>query len=202
MMDIRVKELDLPGVKLISPDIFSDHRGFFYESYSKRRFAQHGIDLDFVQDNHSRSARGVVRGLHYQGPAGAQWRLVRCTIGEIFDVVVDLDLGSATFGRWTGVHLTAENKDQLLIPPAFAHGFTVLSEVAEVQYKCTGFHNGAAERALAWDDPQVGIQWPTTGELVISAKDAAAPSFAAYRDNPDFPAGWTQESARSEENAR
>ena len=187
-LDIRIKDLDLPGVRLISPDIFADHRGFFYESYSERRFASHGIELDFVQDNHSRSVRNVVRGLHYQSPEAPQWRLVRCTLGEIYDVVVDILVGSPTFGRWTGVRLSAENKDQLLVPPHCAHGFAVLSEVAEVQYKCSGFHDSGAERALAWNDPEIGIDWPLAGEPVVSAKDSSARSFADYRATPDFPA--------------
>ncbi len=189
-MDIRIKHAELEGVLLIEPDYFSDHRGFFYESYSKARFSQHGIDLDFVQDNHSRSTRGVVRGLHYQGPEGAQWRLVRCTVGEIFDVIVDLRVGSPTLGRWAGFNLSAENKHQLLIPPPFAHGFCVLSDVAEVQYKCTGFHNAGAERALAYDDLELGIDWPLPQPALVSSKDAAAPSWPDYLAQPDFPGGW------------
>jgi len=189
-MDMTVSATEIPDVRVIDPEVFGDHRGFFYESYSARRFAAHGIELGFVQDNHSRSGRGVVRGLHYQGPGGAQWRLVRCTVGEIFDVVVDLRIGSPTLGRWVGVRLSAENRRQLLIPPPFAHGFTVLSEVAEVQYKCSGLHSPADERALAWDDADLGIAWPLAGEPVLSAKDAAAPSFKSYLEEPDFPAGW------------
>ncbi|HTZ45180.1 MAG TPA: dTDP-4-dehydrorhamnose 3,5-epimerase [Jatrophihabitans sp.] len=189
-MKVTVTEEDLPGVRTIDPSIFTDDRGFFYENYSSRTLAEHGIDLVFVQDNHSRSRANVIRGLHYQGPAGAQWRLVRCTVGEIFDVIVDLDLGSPTFGQWRGYRLSAENKRQLLIPPAYAHGFAVLSEVAEVQYKCSNWHNAQAERALAFDDPYLGIEWPLAGPPVTSAKDAAAPSFKDYQANPDFPAGW------------
>jgi dTDP-4-dehydrorhamnose 3,5-epimerase len=133
--------------------------------------------------------------LHYQGPGGPQWRLVRCTVGEIFDVVVDLRIGSPTLGHWVGVRLSADNRRQLLIPPPFAHGFAVLSEVAEVQYKCTGLHSAADERALAWDDPDVGIEWPLTGAPVLSAKDGAAPSFKSYLEDPDFPAGWERTTA-------
>lgn len=191
-MKIVATNLDLPGVRLLEPEAFVDDRGFFFESYSQRTFAELGIDLTFVQDNHSRSKAGVVRGLHYQGPAGAQWRLVRCTVGEIYDVVVDLQVGSPTFGRWIGVRLSAENKAQLLVPPAFAHGFAVVSDVAEVQYKCTGLHHPAAERALAHDDPDLAIAWPVD-EPLTSAKDAAAPSFRAYQDDPDFFAGWDAE---------
>jgi dTDP-4-dehydrorhamnose 3,5-epimerase len=189
-VEIRISETALDGVRVVAPDVFSDHRGFFYESYSKRRFAEHGIDLDFVQDNHSRSVRGVVRGLHYQGPAGGQWRLVRCSVGAILDVVVDLRMGSPTLGRWLGVELSSENRHQLLIPPAFAHGFVALSEQAEVQYKCSGFHNPVAERALAWYDPDLAIDWPLPGDPIVSTKDAAAPSFQAYLAAPDFPVGW------------
>lgn len=188
-MRITATDEKLPGVRVLDYEVFEDQRGFFYETYSQRKFAELGIDLTFVQDNHSRSAGGVIRGLHYQGPAGAQWRLVRCPVGEIYDVVVDLQVGSATFGSWIGVHLSAENRRQLLIPPAYAHGFAVVSEVAEVQYKCTGLHNPEAERALAYDDPDIGIAWPVMFPTT-SAKDAAAPSFAAYRANPDFPDGW------------
>jgi len=190
-MQVTVTEEDLPGVKTIDPSVFTDDRGFFYETYSSRTLAEHGIELSFVQDNHSRSRANVVRGLHYQGPAGAQWRLVRCTVGEIFDVIVDLDLGSPSFGQWRGYRLSAENKRQLLIPPAYAHGFAVLSDSAEVQYKCSNWHNAGAERALAYDDPELAIEWPLAGAPITSAKDAAAPSLAAYRAKPDFPAGWS-----------
>jgi dTDP-4-dehydrorhamnose 3,5-epimerase len=194
-VNITIIPTDLDGVRLIEGDVFTDHRGFFYESYSSRRFAQHGIDLTFVQDNHSRSVTNVVRGLHYQGPAGAQWRLVRCTVGEIFDVVVDLRVGSSTFGKWIGVRLSAQNKHQLLIPPPFAHGFAVVSGPAEVQYKCSGLHNAAAERALSWRDADLGIDWPLDGDPIVSAKDSQAPTLADYLANPDFPEGWDRSSA-------
>jgi len=190
MMEISVNPTALPGVVTIDPTAFRDHRGFFYESYSKRRFAEHGIDLDFVQDNHSRSARGVVRGLHYQAPAGAQWRLVRCTVGRILDVVVDLRVGLQTFGTWIAVELSADNQRQLLIPPPFAHGFMSLADDSEVQYKCTSFHNSAAERALLWNDPDIGVSWPTDDSPILSGKDEVAPSFQHYQQNPDFPVGW------------
>ena len=191
----------IDGPLLIQPDVFSDDRGFFYESYSGRTFADHGLDLSFVQDNHSRSRQGVVRGLHYQGPLGAQWRLVRCTVGEIFDVIVDLRIGSPTLGRWVGVRLSSANRHQLLIPPPFAHGFCVLSDTAEVQYKCTGYHNPAAERALAWDDPDLDIDWPLPEEPVLSVKDANAPSFAGYLQHPDFTDGWDAGTAQKLETA-
>jgi dTDP-4-dehydrorhamnose 3,5-epimerase len=189
-MELTVEPTELDGVQILTPGVFTDHRGFFYETYSQRTFADNGIDLVFVQDNHSRSAANVVRGLHYQAPEGAQWRLVRCPVGEIYDVVVDLRVGSPTFGRWAGFHLSAENKRQLLFPPPFAHGFAVLSDVAEVQYKCTGLHNPSAERAMAWNDPDVDIRWPLVGAPVVSDKDAAGPSFKQYVERPDFPQGW------------
>lgn len=189
-MKVTVTEEDLPGVKVLDLETFTDERGFFYENYSSRRLAEQGIDLTFVQDNHSRSKANVIRGLHYQGPAGAQWRLVRCTVGEIYDVIVDLQIGSPTLGKWRGYHLTADNKRQLLIPPAYAHGFAVLSEVAEVQYKCSGLHNPAAERALAYNDPDLAIRWPVQGSEITSAKDATAPSFAQYLADPDFGPDW------------
>jgi dTDP-4-dehydrorhamnose 3,5-epimerase len=189
-MNITVMPTELDGVLLIEPSIFTDERGFFYESYSARRFAENGIDLTFVQDNHSRSRTNVVRGLHYQAPGGAQWRLVRCTVGEIYDVVVDLRVGSPTFGKWIGVRLSAENKHQLLIPPPFAHGFAVVSGPAEVQYKCSGLHDSEAERALSWRDADLGIGWPLDGPPIVSTKDSQAPTFADYLADPDFPEGW------------
>src|SRR5436190_530358 len=136
-MNIRVVPTEIAGVMRIEPEFFEDERGFFFESYSKRNFGKNDLDLDFVQDNHSRSARGVLRGFHYQDTRAPQWRLVRCTVGEIFDVVVDLRPSSPSYGKWAGFHLSAANKHQLLIPPEFAHGFCVLSDSAEVQYKCT-----------------------------------------------------------------
>lgn len=189
-MKITMSDAGLGGVKILDYEAFTDERGFFFESYSQRKFAELGLDLTFVQDNHSRSVGGVIRGLHYQAPEGAQWRLVRCTVGEIFDVAVDIDAGSPTFGKWVGVRLSAENRRQLLLPPSYAHGFDALSDVVEVQYKCTGLHNPAAERALAYNDAEIGIEWPVTGTPIVSAKDAGARSFADYRANPDFPAGW------------
>jgi dTDP-4-dehydrorhamnose 3,5-epimerase len=185
-----VTPADLPGVRVLDLEAFEDDRGFFYESYSQRTFADLGIDLRFVQDNHSRSRRGVVRGLHYQAPSSEQWRLVRCPVGEIFDVVVDIGVGSPTFGRWTGVVLSAANRRQLLVPPSFAHGFAVTSEVAEVQYKCTQLHDGQAERALRYDDPRLAIAWPVD-RPITSAKDASAPTFEDYLAAPDFGPGWS-----------
>lgn len=185
-MSIRVVPTEIAGVRRIEPESFEDARGFFFESYSRRRFAEHGLDFDFVQDNHSRSARGVLRGFHYQDASAPQWRLVRCSVGEIWDVVVDLRPSSATYGKWLGVHLSAANKHQLLIPPEFAHGFCVLSDICEVQYKCTNYHTPEAEKTLAWNDPEVGVQWPVTNPT-LSVRDAErGESFAQYRANPYF----------------
>jgi len=185
-MNIRVVPTEIAGVRRIEPESFEDARGFFFESYSRRRFAEHGLDFEFVQDNHSRSARGVLRGFHYQDTSAPQWRLVRCTVGEIWDVVVDLRPSSATYGNWLGVHLSAANKHQLLIPPEFAHGFCVLSELAEGQYKCSNFHPPTAEQTLAWNDPDVAVKWPVATPQ-LSARDAArGMSFAQYRSQPIF----------------
>lgn len=165
---------DIPDVVIVEPRKFGDHRGFFYESYSQRVFAEHGIHANFVQDNHSRSAQGVLRGLHYQiwQPQG---KLVRVTAGEVFDVAVDVRKGSATFGRWIGVRLSAENARMLWVPAGFAHGFYVMSpEGAEFQYKCTDYYAPEHERALIWNDPAVGIEWPLVEgrEPALSGKDA------------------------------
>ena len=187
-MDIRIEETDLEGVAVLHPEAFEDERGFFFESYSSRTLARHGIDLSFVQDNHSRSARNVVRGLHFQDASAPQHRLVRCTVGVIWDVVVDIRVGSPTFGQWFGTELSADNRRQLLIGPAFAHGFAVLSDVAEVQYKCTGLHNAAAEGSLRWDDPTVAIDWPVD-EPILSARDRSAPGLDVYLQDPAFTAG-------------
>jgi len=168
----------LPGVLILEPKVFGDDRGFFYESYNERRFAElTGAQTAFVQDNHSKSARGVLRGLHYQ-IRQTQGKLVRVVAGEVFDVAVDLRRASATFGRWTGVVLSAENRRQLWVPAGFAHGFVVTSESAEFLYKTTDYWAPEHERAVRWDDPAIGIDWPLAGAPVLSAKDAAAPLLA------------------------
>ncbi|WP_445396751.1 dTDP-4-dehydrorhamnose 3,5-epimerase [Zobellella sp. An-6] len=168
----------IPDVLILEPRVFGDERGFFYESLNQRRFEQ-AIDrsLTFVQDNHSRSARGVLRGLHYQVEQ-PQGKLVRCTLGEVFDVAVDIRRGSPTFGHWVGVHLSADNKRQLWIPEGFAHGFVVLSEVAEFLYKTTDYYAPEHERAIRWDDPTLGIEWPLPLAPLLSEKDKKAPLFA------------------------
>jgi dTDP-4-dehydrorhamnose 3,5-epimerase len=156
---------------IIEPRVFGDDRGFFLESWNQRSFAQLGLDLQFVQDNHSRSARGVLRGLHYQQP-NPQGKLVRVVAGRAWDVAVDLRAGSPTFGRWVGVELSAENKRMFWVPPGFAHGFVSLEDGTDFLYKCTAFYDPANEHSLMWDDPAIGIDWPLEGiEPQLSAKD-------------------------------
>ena len=167
---------DLPGVILIDPKVFEDERGYFLETFHRQRFAAAGIDVDFVQDNHSHSRRGVLRGLHFQ-LQHPQGKLVRAVQGEIFDVAVDLRRSSSTFGRWCGLHLSGESKRQLYIPPGFAHGFCVLSESADVIYKCTDIYRPDDEHTLFWNDPRIGISWPVADPLV-SAKDQRGLPFA------------------------
>lgn len=169
---MHVHETNLAEVKLLAPRVFADSRGFFLESYNQRTFAELGIRESFVQDNHSRSERGVLRGLHYQ-LVQPQGKLVRTVRGEIFDVAVDLRRSSPTFGRWTGHVLNEENKQMLWIPAGFGHGFLVLSAVAEVLYKATDFYAPQGERSVLWNDPQIGIAWPDAGTPTLSAKDAA-----------------------------
>ena len=179
--------IHLNGPLLLSPQVHGDERGFFFESWNQRRWqnvlASHGQKAhDFVQDNHSRSSCGVLRGLHYQLPPHPQGKLVRCVVGEIFDVAVDLRRSSATYGQWVGAHLSAENHQQLWIPVGFAHGFLTLSESAEVLYKATDFWSRNCERAIRWDDPRLGIAWPVVHDVdgdqipaSLSQKDAVAP---------------------------
>ena len=184
-MDITVTRCRLEGVLLVDTDFFRDERGFFIENYHRRRFQEHGLTEDFVQDNHSRSSKDVLRGMHYQDMTAPMGKLVRCTAGAILDVAVDLRVGSPTFGEWISEELTEENMRQLYCPPGFAHGFLTLSESADVQYKCTGFYTPSAEGSVAWNDPEVGVRWPT-GSPQLSNKDAAAPSLADYRRDPAF----------------
>jgi len=168
----------LPGVLLLEPRVFADARGFFFESHNDRVFAAAtGVSEHFVQDNHSRSTRNVLRGLHYQ-IRQPQGKLIRATVGEIFDVVVDLRKSSAAFGQWHASALSAENKRMLWIPAGFAHGFLVVSEYAEIQYKTTDYWAPEHERSLLWNDPQLRISWPLDGEPILSAKDAQGQPFA------------------------
>ena len=167
----------IPSILILEPHVFGDQRGFFFESYNERVFREAvGREVNFVQDNHSRSARGVLRGLHYQ-VRQPQGKLVRCTLGEIFDVAVDIRRSSPSFGQWASARLSAENKRQLWIPEGFAHGFVVLSENAEVLYKSSDFYAPEHERSILWNDPDLKIDWPYDGEPLLSAKDAAAPLF-------------------------
>jgi len=170
MEPIKKIPTSLPDVFVLEPRVFGDERGFFLESYSERVFAGLGIRDRFVQDNHSRSAQNVLRGLHYQIQQ-AQGKLVRVVEGEILDVAVDLRRGSKAFGKWEGVHLSGENKRMLWIPPGFAHGFRVISPWAHVLYKATDYYAPEHERTLAWDDPDLNIAWELTGEPIVSAKD-------------------------------
>ena len=170
----------LPGVLIIEPRVFGDARGFFLESFNQKAFdAAVGHEVRFVQDNHSRSAKGVLRGLHYQLPPHAQGKLVRVTQGAVFDVAVDLRRGSASFGRWVGVALSGDNHRQLWLPPGLAHGFVVTSDSADFLYKTTAYYAPEAERSIRWDDPAIAIAWPALGSApLLSAKDAAAPPLA------------------------
>ena len=169
---MNVIQTALPGVLIIEPKVFGDARGFFLESWNEQVFAQAGLTMKFVQDNHSLSSQGTLRGLHYQ-LQHTQGKLVRVTAGEVFDVAVDMRRGSPTFGKWIGVTLSADNKRMLWVPEGFAHGFYVVSPKAEFLYKCTNFYDPGSERTLAWDDPAVGIQWPLVPgvETLLSAKD-------------------------------
>lgn len=181
---MHVIQSPLPGVLLIEPDVFSDERGFFMETWHAERFRAAGIDLPFLQDNHSRSTRGVLRGLHYQEP-NPQGKLVRCARGSLFDVAVDIRRRSSHFGKWFGCELSEENRQMLWIPPGFAHGFCALSEEADLIYKCTALYDGKSDRSIAWDDPDIGIHWPIASPI-LSPKDAAAPRL---KDAPVLPKG-------------
>jgi len=168
---VRVSSVFIQGILILEPRVFADERGFFFESYNQRIFAEHGIESEFVQDNHSLSRRGTLRGIHYQ-VRNSQTKLVRVVSGEIFDVAVDLRRSSPTFGRWFGLNLSASNKTQIYIPSGFGHGFLALSDVAEVLYKTGDFYAPEHERCIRWDDPDLAIDWPLAGERIISEKDA------------------------------
>lgn len=176
---MKVTLTAIPEVLILEPRVFGDERGFFFESFNQQAFrAATGLEVDFVQDNHSKSARYVLRGLHYQLPPKAQGKLVRVVEGEVFDVAVDLRKGSKTYGKWVGETLSAENKKQMWIPPGFAHGFLTLSDTAEFLYKTTDYYAPEHERCIRWDDPAIGIAWPLDGVPSLSAKDAAANDLA------------------------
>jgi dTDP-4-dehydrorhamnose 3,5-epimerase len=171
---VNIVRTKLVEVLIVEPAVLSDSRGFFLESWNERKFSEAGLPMKFVQDNHSLSAQGTLRGMHYQLKS-PQGKLVRVTVGEVFDVAVDMRRSSPTFGQWVGLTLSASNKRMLWIPPGFAHGFYVTSTQAEFQYKCTDYYDPGSERTLAWDDPDVGISWPLIPELpaLLSPKDRA-----------------------------
>jgi dTDP-4-dehydrorhamnose 3,5-epimerase len=181
-MEFEFAPLNVPEVVLVTPGRYRDERGFFQESYRRSSFLEHGIDAHFVQDNLARSSKGVLRGLHYQIPPGAQGKLVGTVSGEIFDVAVDLRVGSPTYGRWAGSTLDADRGELLWIPPGFAHGYVVLSESADVYYKCTAEYRPELDRGVLWSDPAIGVDWPVT-DPIVSAKDRDQPTLEAC-DNP------------------
>ncbi|WP_099731302.1 MULTISPECIES: dTDP-4-dehydrorhamnose 3,5-epimerase [unclassified Acidovorax] len=174
---MQATPLAIPDVVLIQPKVFGDARGFFFESFNQRVFNEAtGTSHQFVQDNHSRSAKGVLRGLHFQLEPWAQGKLVRCVRGAVFDVAVDIRKNSPSFGQWVGAELTEENNQQLWVPPGFAHGFLTLSDTADFLYKTTAYYAPEAERSIAWNDPRIGVTWPETGDSpVLSNKDRDAP---------------------------
>ncbi|GGO57079.1 dTDP-4-dehydrorhamnose 3,5-epimerase [Roseovarius pacificus] len=181
---MKVTETKLPGVLLLEPRRFGDERGFFSESWNRKTFLDHGIDMDFVQDNHSLSATvGTVRGLHFQSPPHAQAKLVRCGRGRLFDVAVDIRKGSPTFGQWVGYELSFENGLQLLIPAGFLHGFVTREPDTEIIYKCSDYYAPDCDGAVRFDDPDLGIDWGLGGDPVLSEKDANAPLMADF-DSP------------------
>lgn len=184
-MAIRLTPTKLDGVVLIDTDFFRDERGFFIEVWHKQRYIEAGLDYDFVQDNHSRSSQKVLRGLHYQDTTAPMGKLVRCTAGAILDVAVDLRLSSPTFGQWVSAELSAKNMRQIMVPDGFGHGFVTLSASAEVQYKCTGLYAPSSEGTVAWNDREIGIEWPLANPI-LSARDQAGMSLAEYRRTPAF----------------
>lgn len=178
---MQIEDTPLSGVRVLTPRRFGDARGFFSESWNRRLMAEHGMDYDFVQDNHSVSARvNTVRGLHFQSPPHAQAKLVRCGKGRLFDVAVDIRKGSPTFGRWFGIELSFENGRQLLIPEGFLHGFATREADTEIIYKCTDYYSPSSDGAVRFDDPAIGIDWGLSGEPILSDKDAAAPRLAEF----------------------
>jgi len=180
---MKVLETSIPGLLILEPRVFGDDRGFFMETFHAKKYADAGIPGPFVQDNFSRSARGTLRGLHFQEPQ-AQGKLVQVLAGAVYDVAVDVRRGSPTFGKWEGVELSAQNRRQLWVPPGFAHGFCVLSDSADFHYKCTALYAPETERAIAWNDPDLAIAWPLSGPPLLSPKDAAAPRL---QDAPVLP---------------
>ena len=184
-MKTHVTETPLPGLVIVNIDHFQDERGFFIETWHKKDFAAAGLPFEFVQDSHSRSSYRVIRGLHYQDMRAPMAKLVRCTVGRILDVAIDLRVSSPTFGKWFSIELIAENKTQLFVPIGFAHGFAALSEVCEVQYRQTEFYRPETEGGLVWNDPDVGIEWPFR-DPILSARDQNAPTLQDYLKKPAF----------------
>lgn len=178
---MRIVETKIPDLLLLEPDVFGDDRGFFLESYNQQRYVEAGINHRFVQDNHSRSSKGVLRGLHCQKLFG-QGKLVRVSRGEVFDVAVDIRLGSPTFGQWYGTILNDTNHRQVFIPPGFAHGFCVLSDIADFEYKCTEFYHPEDEIGLRWDDRAIGIDWPID-DPILSERDRSFPTISEVDDD-------------------
>lgn len=179
-MTVCVQPLSLPELLVVQPKRFGDARGYFEETWSRRDLAKLGVVVDFVQDNQSRStAKGTLRGMHYQSPPHVQDKLVRCTQGSIYDVAVDVRRGSPTYGQWAGVELTEQNGKQLFVPKGFLHGFVALEAHTEIQYKCSDYYAPACDGAIRWDS--LGIAWPLVGDPVVSDKDAAAPTFADFQ---------------------
>ncbi len=177
-----ILDTPLPGLKIIEPRVFEDERGYFYEAYNAKVFAEAGIDADFVQDNQARSTYGVLRGLHYQVGEHAQAKLVRVIEGEVLDVVVDIRKSSPTYGRWFSIRLSAENKRQLFVPRGFAHGYAVLSPTAEFFYKCDNFYSKEHEGGIRYDDPSIGIDWELPADkIILSEKDERQPVFEGHR---------------------
>jgi dTDP-4-dehydrorhamnose 3,5-epimerase len=184
-MKTRLSKTPLEGLLVIDIDFFRDERGFFMESWHRRDFAEAGLPHEFVQDSHSRSSYPVLRGLHYQDMRAPMTKLVRCTVGSVFDVALDLRVSSPTFGRWFGIELTAENKTQLFVPVGFAHGFLTLSDVCEIQYKQTEYYRPSAEGGIAWNDADIGINWPVA-DPILSKRDQNQSSLKQYLENPAF----------------
>jgi dTDP-4-dehydrorhamnose 3,5-epimerase len=184
-MKTHITKTPLEDLVVVDIDYFEDDRGFFIESWNQRDFKEAGLDLQFVQDSHSRSRKNVLRGLHYQDMTAPMGKLVRCTAGSVFDVAVDLRSASLTFGQWFGVELSEDNKRLLYVPVGFAHGFATLSDTADIQYKQTGFYTPSAEGSVRWNDPDVGIDWPISSPT-LSDRDQSALGWANYRKNPAF----------------
>ncbi len=187
---MQIEKTALPGLLIITPQRFGDARGFFSESWNRARLAEHGVDLDFVQDNHSLSGEvNTVRGLHFQAPPHAQDKLVRCGRGTLFDVAVDIRVGSPTFGAWVGVELSAENGRQLLVPKGFLHGFATRAVDTEILYKCTDYYAPDCDGAVRFDDPDLGIDWGLSGAAVLSGKDGTAQGWGDFQS----PFRWAED---------